>query len=287
MLNRRHFLALAALATPCLLRAEASGYASLPAAFAGVEKKNGGRVGIAVVDTGSGVSTGYREDERFPMCSTFKFLLTAAVLRRVDTNNESLLRQVDVPVKPLLGNSPLTELHAGGSMTIAALCHAATTRSDNTAANILLETIGGPLAVTQFARTLHDSVTRLDRNEPTLNTSLIGDPRDTTSPAAMAGDLQTVLLGDSLTSASREQMTQWMEANFTGLDRLRANLPPGWRAADKTGSNGEHTSNDLAVLWPTGRAPVIVTAFITQCPGPEKKRADMLAEIGKLVRGAI
>lgn len=272
---------------PCLIHAQAAAFDALPRAFAELEKKNGGRLGVTVVDTGSGARTGYRADERFPMCSTFKFLLAAAVLRRVDTNNESLLRQVDVPGKPLLGNSPLTEEHAGGSMTVGALCHAALTRSDNTAANLLLETVGGPAAVTQFARTLHDPVTRLDRNEPTLNTSLVGDPRDTTSPTAMAGDLQKILLGDGLADASRAQMTQWMEANLTGLERLRAALPTGWRAADKTGSNGEHTSNDIAVLWPVGRSPIIITAFITQCPGPEKKRGDMLAEIGQLVRRAI
>lgn len=272
---------------PNLLHATTSAFATLPSAFAALENSNGGRLGMAVVDTGSGKRTGYRADERFPMCSTFKFLLTSAVLRRVDTNNESLLRQVDVPPKPLLGNSPLTEAHAGGSMTVGALCHAALTRSDNTAANILLETVGGPPAVTQFARTLHDTVTRLDRNEPTLNTSIEGDPRDTTSPAAMAGNLQNVLLHDGLTETSRAQMAGWMEGNLTGLDRLRANLPAGWRAADKTGSNGEHTSNDIAVLWPVGRLPVIVAAYITQCPGLEAKRAAMLREIGRLVRGAI
>ncbi|MGI4855192.1 MAG: class A beta-lactamase [Janthinobacterium lividum] len=287
MPTRRSFLAAATLALPCLIHAEVGALAALPQAFADLEKRNGGRLGVAVLDTGSGARTGYRADELFPMCSTFKFLLVAAVLRRVDTNNESLLRQVDVPAKPLLGNSPLTEPHAGGSMTVGALCHAALTRSDNTAANILLEAVGGPASVTQFARTLHDPVTRLDRNEPTLNSSLVGDPRDTTSPTAMTGDLQNVLLGDGLADASRMQITQWMEANLTGLERLRANLPAGWRAADRTGANGEHTSNDIAVLWPVGRPPVVVAAYLTQCPGPEAKRGAVLAEIGRLVSGAI
>ncbi len=287
MLTRRKFLAVTALAMPHLMHAEPIGFASLPQAFASLEKQHGGRLGVAVIETGSGKQTGFRADELFPMCSTFKFLLAAAVLRRVDTYHDSLLRQVDVPPKPLLGNSPLTEAHAGGSMTVGALCHAALTRSDNTAANVLLETVGGPAAVTKFTRSLHDSVTRLDRNEPSLNSSLIGDPRDTTSPAAMAADLQNILLGDGLSDDSRQQLTQWMEANLTGLERLRANLPAGWRAADKTGSNGEHTSNDIAVLWPAGKLPVILTAYITQCPGPEKKRANMLAEIGRLVRAAL
>ncbi len=286
MLTRRHFLAAATLALPRLLHAGPARFANLPAAFVAIEQKNGGRLGVAVLDTGSGERAGHRADELFPMCSTFKFLLAAAVLHRVDTQNESLLRQVDLPPRPLLGNSPLTEPHAGQSMTVGALCHAALTRSDNTAANVLLETIGGPGAITGLARSLGDSVTRLDRNEPTLNTSIAGDPRDSTSPTAMAGDLQKLLLGNALAPSSKDQLTQWMEANLTGLDRLRANLPGGWRAADKTGSNGEHTSNDIAVLWPTGRPPIIVTAFITQCAGPETKRAAMLAEIGRLVHTA-
>jgi beta-lactamase class A len=221
------------------------------------------------------------------MCSTFKFLLVSAVLRRVDAHQETLERALAIPAKPLLFNSPLTDLHAGGTMTIAALSHAALTRSDNTAANLLLESIGGPAGITSFSRSIGDAVTRLDRVETSLNESLAGDPRDTTSPTAMAGDLQSVLLGDILSRPSRDQLTLWMEENLTGLDHLRAALPADWRAADKTGANGEHTSNDIAVLWPPGKPPVIVAAYITQCNGPESKRTAMLAEIGRLVRESL
>ena len=219
---------------------------------------------------------GYRADERFPMCSTFKFLLASAVLHRVDAHRETLNRPVAIPSKPLLFNSPLTELQAGGAMTVEALCHAVLTRSDNTAANLLLETIGGPARITDFARALGDTVTRLDRIELSLNESLAGDPRDTTSPTAMAGDLKSVLLGNVLSQRSRDKLALWMEANLTGLDRLRAKLPASWRVADKTGANGEHTSNDIAVVWPAGKPPIIVAAYITQCTGPESKRAAML-----------
>jgi beta-lactamase class A len=287
MLSRRSFLALTALALPRLLDAAPRGFSTLPAAFAQLEQANGGRLGVAVFDIATGDRSAYRADERFPMCSTFKFLLVSAVLRRVDRHQETLDRAIAVPPQPLLLNSPLTQPHAGAAMTIADLCHAALTRSDNTAANLLLESIGGPAAITEFSRSIGDTVTRLDRMETALNESLAGDPRDTTSPAAMAGDLKSVLLGNVLAPASREQLTRWMEANLTGLDRLRANLPESWRAADKTGSNGEHTSNDIAVLWPAGRAPVIIAAYITQCSGPESKRAAMLAEIGRLVRESL
>lgn len=261
-------------------------WASLLRSVADLEKKNGGRLGVAVMRPGS-APVGYRQDERFPMCSVFKWLVAAAVLRRVDTNNESLLRQVDVPAKPLLEHSPLTEPHAGGSMTVGALCHAALTQSDNTAANVLLESVGGPPALTQFCRTLHDPMTRLDRSEPMVNTSIAGDPRDTTSPAATVQDLQRVLLGDGLLPESQKQLREWMEACQTGVERLRAGLPAGWRAADRTGSNGEHTSNDVAVFWPPNKPPVLVAVYITQCPGPETKRSAIMQQIGRLVREAV
>jgi beta-lactamase class A len=243
---------------------------------------------VCILDTATGEQATHRADERFPMCSTFKFLLAAAVLHRVDGRQESLQRQVNIPASITIGNSPLTEPHAGGRMTIADLCFAALTRSDNTAANLLLDTIGGPAGVTGAARSLGDKETRLDRNEPSLNSSIDGDPRDTTTPAAMAGNLRQVLMANALSQGSRAQLRTWMEGNQTGIDRLRKDMPAGWRAADKTGSNGEHTTNDIAVLFPPGgRAPVIVTAYITQCMGPEAKRAAILTEIGKMVFTAI
>ena len=255
----------------------------MPAAVAQLEQINGGQLGVAIVDIGTGERSGHRADERFPMCSTFKFLLASAVLQRVDRKQEALHHALAVPPKPLLFHSPLTEPHAGGTMTIAALCHAAITQSDNTAANLLLERIGGPESITGFSRSIGDTVTRLDRMETSLNESLDGDPRDTTSPTAIADDLQSVLLGNVLKPASRDQLIRWMKANVTGLDSLRARLPKGWLAADKTGSNSEHTKNDIAVFWPARKQPVIVAAYITQCAGPESKRAAMHAEIGRLV----
>ncbi len=286
MFSRRNFLVVATLSLPCVLHAGPRRFGKLPAAFAQLEETNGGRLGVAVLDTATGERSGYRADERFPMCSTFKFLLASAVLQRVDAHRETLDRAVAIP-STLLFNSPLTEPHAGGTMTVAALCQAILTRSDNTAANLLLETLGGPSGITSFSRSLGDTVTRLDRIETSLNESLAGDPRDTTSPTAMAGDLKSVLLGDVLSQRSRDKLALWMEASLTGLERLRAKLPASWRVADKTGANGEHTSNDVAVIWPAGKPPIIVAAYITQCTGPESKRAAMLAEIGQLVKESL
>ena len=283
MLTRRSFLALGALALPGSPRAGPAALSGLPAALAQLERTSSGRLGVSVLDTATGERSGRRADERFPMCSTFKFLLASAVLRRVDLREETLERAVPVPQAPLLPNSPLTGPHAGGEMSVGELCQAALTRSDNTAANLLLESMGGPAALTQFARSIGDPVTRLDRTEIALNEARAGDPRDTTSPAAMAADLKAVLLGVVLSQSSRARLTSWMEASVTGLGRLRAQLPAGWRAADKTGSNGADTTNDIAVLWPAGRPPVIVAAYITECSGPESKRGAMLAEIGRRV----
>jgi beta-lactamase class A len=259
-------------------------FAALPAAVAGLEQTNGGRLGVAVLDTATRERFGYRAHERFPMCSTFKFLLASAVLQRVDRGAETLERALTIPPRPLLSHSPLTEPQAGGTMTVAGLCEAILTQSDNTAANLLLGAVGGPAGLTSFARSIGDPVTRLDRTEPALNEALAGDPRDTTSPEAMALDLEAVLLGERLLRASRERLTHWMAACVTGLDRLRAKLPADWHAVDKTGSNGEHTSNDIAVFWPPERPPVIVTCYITECAGPDTKRAAMLAEIWKWAR---
>jgi beta-lactamase class A len=283
MLNRRSFLVVAALGLRAFLNAASKRMSAFPAALAKLEKSNQARIGVAVLDTATGERSGYRADERFPMCSTFKFLLVAAVLQRVDRHQAKLDWQIAIPPKPLIGNSPLTLPHAGGAMTVAGLCEAAIIRSDNTAANLLLETIGGPAGLTSFCRSIGDTVTRLDRTEPSLNESRPGDQRDTTSPAAMADDLNRVLLGDVLTAAPRKQIASWMEGNQTGLDKLRASLPAGWRAADKTGNNGENTMNDIAVISPAGKKPIVVAAYITRCDGPDSKRVAMLKEIGELV----
>jgi beta-lactamase class A len=289
MLTRRNFVAIAAASAvlPRALHAAPISFSTLPAAFEQIEKKNGGRLGVSVLDTGSNERTGYRADERFAFCSTFKVLLAAAVLHRVDTLKDDLRRQVDVPPKPLVGNSPLTEEHAGGSMTLDALCNAILTRSDNTAANVLLDTIGGPEYLTAYARSIGDTVTRLDRTETALNEAKPGDPRDTTSPNAMLGNLNTLLLGKALSPESRDHLLHWMESSTTGLTRIRAKLPKAWRAADKTGSNGDNTAGNLLAVWPTGKPPILVAAYITECPGPETKRNVILAEIGRLIAETI
>jgi beta-lactamase class A len=194
-----------------------------------------------------------------------------------------LARRIPIPATGLLPHSPATQEHAGNSMPVLDLCAAIVTLSDNTAANLLLASIDGPAGITRFARSLGDNVTRLDRIEMALNEALPGDPRDTTSPAAMVANMQKLILGNKLSAGSREQLTGWMIANKTGDERLRAGITSGWRVGDKTGSNGENTTNDIAIIWPPRQAPVLMAAYLTACAGSEAKRNAVLAQVGRLV----
>ena len=214
------------------------------ASLAALEKANGCRLGVSVLDTDSGEQSGYRMKERFATCSTFKMLLAAAVLNRVDQGKEQLDRSIPIPASLLVPFSPITEPHAGDALADSSMCQAIITRSDNTAANLLLATIGGPDGLTSFARALGDTVTRLDRTETSLNEATPGDPRDTTAPASMTKNLQRLLLGNTLSESSRALLTQWMVSNTYGDTRLRSNLPQGWRAGNKSGANGTTTTNE-------------------------------------------
>ncbi len=129
-----------------------------------LERRHGGRLGVSILDTASGKRIGHRADERFPLCSTFKFLAAAQVLARVDRGEEQLQQRIVYSDKDLVTYSPETGKHVGApGMTLAELCHAAITLSDNTAGNLLLDSFGGPAGLTAFARGLGDAVTRLDR----------------------------------------------------------------------------------------------------------------------------
>jgi beta-lactamase class A len=251
-----------------------------------IEAKVGGRLGIAVLDTAGGELAGQRLDERFPMCSTFKALAAALVLARVDAGQERLDRRIVVTTADLLEWAPVTSKRVGGAgMTMAELCEAAITISDNTAANLLLASAGGPPAVTAFARRLGDEVTRLDRTEPTLNEGTPGDPRDTSTPRAMAHTLRRLLLGDALSDKGRTQLVQWMTANTTGGQRLRAGVPFDWRVADKTGTGRLGTTNDMGVLWPPRRAPLVVVAYLTGTQAAGDAREAALADVARSVTG--
>ena len=290
-MHRRSLLAgLAAMAASSRARAASIAEERLNLAnkrLADIEAREGGRLGVFVRDTTTGSTLEQRADERFPMCSTFKLLAAAAALKRVDEGAERLDRTIAFGRSDLLDYAPIAKAHvAEGGMTLADLCAAAIDWSDNTAANLILQAIGGPAGFTAFARSLGDTVTRLDRNEPSLNESLPGDPRDTTSPRAMAEDMRKVLLRDALSEASRGQLQMWLIGDKVGDKRLRAGLPSSWRVGDKTRSGERGSTKTIAIIWPPGRAPIIATVYYTESSAPTDARNAVHKEIGVLIAEA-
>lgn len=286
MLSRRTFvkgLAVASAALPCYgMNAAAAGRGSFHKRLAELEKRYGGQLGVAVLDTATGNTLTYRADQRFPLCSTFKVLAAGRVLARVDQGQDQLNRRIHYRASDLVVYSPETEKHVDDGMTLAAICHAAVALSDNTAANLLLDTVGGPEALTQYLRTLGDKMTRLDGREPLCRSFPAGTRDNSTTPRAMLGSLNRLLLGDALLPESRQQLQTWMIDGTTGTQRLRAGLPAGWRVGDKTGSGCHATANDVAIVWPPGRPPRLITVYYTGSKASKEQQNAVLAEIGSM-----
>jgi beta-lactamase class A len=291
-ITRRRLLASAsaAILTHTLLGESAHAAPSNPLThdLTTIEQASGGRLGVAILNTATNAKTLYRADERFPMCSTFKLLAAAAILSRVDAGKEHLDRLITYQHSDLVDYSPVTKDHTGRpGMSLSDLCAAAITLSDNTAGNLLLAAIDGPPGLTRFARSLGDTTTRLDRNEPTLNTAIPNDPRDTTTPSAMLADLNALVFGSALSTSSRIQLTQWLLANKTGTARLRAGLPTTWRIGDKTGSGDNGTTNDIAILWPPHAAPLIACVFLTGTKATADQRNATLAAVARALANSL
>lgn len=291
MLDRRRFLQGMGLAATALAMAAVDAKVpqgraqSLAQRLAEIERRTAGRLGVTLLDGAGTVLGGQRQDERFPMCSTFKFVLAAAVLQRVDRGELSLEQRVDIRAADMLAHAPVTERHVGGALSVAELCRATMIYSDNPAANLLFPLVGDPPGLTRFLRGLGDAQTRSDRHEPEMNQFAAGDPRDTTTPAAMAATLRALLLGDVLRPASRQRLTEWMIDNRTGDDCLRAGLPRGWKIGDKTGSNGTDTRNDIAIVWPPGgRTPLLLTAYLNGARVDSAARDAALKAVAVAVR---
>ena len=252
--------------------------------IAAIEARLGGRIGVAGLDTGNGKRIDYRAEERFPLCSTFKFLAAAAVLKRVDEKKDKLDRFVSYDAKDILEYAPVTKAHLGnGGMTLDALCAAAIEQSDNTGGNLLLEAIGGPVGLTNFARDLGDRMTRLDRKEPELNSAIPGDDRDTTTPASMLGDIRQLLVGNTLSASSRQQLEEWLQANETGAAMIRVGIPTNWIVGDKTGRGANGATNDVAIVHPPDRAPIVLAIYCVGSTASANDRAAAVAEAAKVV----
>ncbi|WKG05819.1 class A beta-lactamase [Mycolicibacterium sp. HK-90] len=244
-----------------------------------LERRHHARIGLYAANLDSGRTLTHRSDDMFAMCSTFKGYAAARVLQMVGRGQLSLDDRVFVDREAIVPNSPVTEAHVGAEMTLADLCQAALQRSDNTAANLLLKTMDGPAGVTAFARSIGDERTRLDRWEVELNSAIPGDPRDTSTPAALAVGYRAILAGDALSPPQRRQLDDWMRANQTSS--MRAGLPQGWTTADKTGSGDYGSTNDAGIAYgPDGQRLLLVVMTRSQADDP---KADNLRPlIGEL-----
>jgi len=282
MLNRRRLLGLVTAAA----LADVSEAASAASGLKAIQKRIGGRLGVHVLDSQSGKRFGIEDGARFAMASTFKLPLVAALLWQVDHGAFPLEHKLPISRSQLLTNSPVLEprVAAGATeMTVRDLCAAAITWSDNAAANVLLTGMGGPQGLTSFARSLGDQITRFDRLEPEVNSNTPDDPRDTTTPRAMAELLLHIFTQDALSLASRALLIDWMTASRIGLDRVRAGLPRNWQAADKPGTGENGAFNDLVITWPPERRPILIAVYMSASKLDPKQLAAAHAEVGKLV----
>ena len=229
--------------------------------FAGLERRFHARLGVYALDTGTGDAVAFNADERFAYCSTYKALATGMLLQR-DTSAQ-LGEVVHYTAGDLVEWSPVTSRHVRTGMTLRAVMAAALDYSDNTAANLLLNQLGGPRGLGEALRRLGDDTTNTDRTEPTLNDVSPGDTRDTTTPRAIGTDLRRLVLGNALPTGRRQLLTGWMLANTTGGPYIRAGVPHSWRVADKTGNGEWGARNDIAVAWPPGGGAPIVIAILS------------------------
>ncbi|PMS35000.1 beta-lactamase class A [Trinickia symbiotica] len=285
--NRRALL-LAAVAAPFAFALDAramSGEDREPSKtkLAAIEKQFGGRLGVYALDTGSGTEIRHRADERFPFCSTFKMVLASAVLAKSVQEPGLMEQRMQYAQSDLVSYSPISRKHVADGMTVAELCRAAVELSDNTAANQLIKLLGGPAAVTAFARSIGDNTFRLDRWETELNTAIPGDPRDTTTSRAMAHTLQAVALGNALPETQRDTLQTWLRGCQTGAKRIRAAVPAGWDVGDKTGTGDHGTANDVAVIWPPSRKPIVLAIYHTQEKPDTRGRDEAIADAARVV----
>ncbi len=284
ILSNRRFALLGVL-LPLLsgVPAEAAGFDPAPVAAAveDAQARLSARVGVAIIDTQTGRTWSNRGDERFPLNSTFKAFLCAALLDAAEKGTADPKRKVVVQESDIVSYSPVMEKHVGGKgFSVAELCEVTVTISDNAAANLVMAELGGPEGVTAYLRRIGDDKTRIDRWEPESNTGIPGDERDTTTPRAAAETLRKLVLGDALAPQARAMLTSWLEGNKVGNATLRAGIPKGWRIADKTGAGANGSRNNIAVIWPEGRDPVVVAIYITQTTAAFQTRNKAIADIG-------
>ncbi|VFQ45940.1 beta-lactamase/transpeptidase-like [Desulfoluna butyratoxydans] len=256
---------------------------SLTKTIADIEQALGSPVGVSIYDAKTKTTWSHHGDRRFPLMSTFKTLACAKALRDIEAGALSFDDSVVIEKTSLVTWSPVTSNHVGQAFSLKQACESMMTMSDNTAANIVLTQTGGPQALTSFARSIGDTVTRLDRMEPDLNEARKGDLRDTTTPDAMAGNLRTLVLGNELSDASKALLTNWMRGNKVSGSLLRSVLPKGWDIADRSGAGGHGSRGIAAVVWPAPEEPLVVCIYLTQTTASFEELNKSIASIGRAI----
>ncbi|MCM0033460.1 class A beta-lactamase [Sandarakinorhabdus limnophila] len=268
---------------PLLAAAAPDRFAPLRRAIPQIERSAGGPIGISLLDTHTGERFGHRANDRFPLCSTFKLLLAARLLRGADKGQWAMTERVPVTKADMLFNAPFTEKRIGGTASLLELAEAMTVLSDNPAANIALAKVGGPAALTAWLRSIADQTTRIDRNEPEMNNETPGDPRDTSTPAAMLATSRALVEGRILSPAARKTLFGWMQASKTADTMIRAALPPGWQEANKTGAGSWRARNIVSVITPPGRKPIWVAAYLFAGKSELAERNRQFVPLGRAI----
>ncbi len=290
-MNHRQPRWLRAALSACVLFASSHAMAqddSITAELARIEQALDARIGFAAHNLATGQRWEVNADERFAMSSTFKTLACGALLEQVDEGQLALETEVSFEESDLVTYSPVTEQYAGHQpMTLFELCDATMTTSDNTAANLVLQALGGPEAVTAFARSMDDPITRLDRYETELNEATPGDERDTTTPNAMLATLEKLVLGDVLADDSRQQLEAWMKGNAVADSLFRAAMPFDWVIADRTGAGGYGSRSITAIIWPPEQPPTVAVFYITDTEASFEERNAAIASLGEVVQATL
>ena len=268
---------------PLLAAAAPDRFSPLRRAITAVERSAGGPIGISLLDTHTGERFGHRANDRFPLCSTFKLLLAARLLHGADKGHWAMIERLPVTKADMLFNAPFTEKRIGGSASLLELAEAMAVVSDNPAANIGLARVGGPAALTRWLRAIGDQTTRLDRNEPEMNNETPGDPRDTTTPAAMLATSRALVEGHILSPVARKTLFGWMQASRTADTMIRAALPPGWQEANKTGAGSWRARNIVSVMTPPGRNPIWVAAYLFAAKSELAERNRQFVPLGRAI----
>ncbi|MBK3496997.1 class A beta-lactamase [Viridibacillus sp. YIM B01967] len=249
--------------------------------FEQLEKEYDARLGVYAIDTGTKKTVEFREDERFAYTSTFKALAAGAVLQQ--NSIEELNKIVTYTSDDLVTYSPITEKYVDTGMTLKDISEAAIRYSDNTAGNLLFKELGGPEGFETSLKKLGDQVTNAERIETGLNEAVPGETRDTSTPKALANDLQAYTLGDVLTHEKQTMLVDWLKRNTTGDNLIRAGVPKGWEVGDKTGGGGYGTRNDIAIVWPPNREPIVLAILSSRDKQDATYNDELIAQATKVV----